>query len=132
MKYIHSYIYIVTHRQTVSLYHKSSVWLDRLDSQSWDRNLADWKANLRFYHSAMRKSAQAKEILMLMYHICFVYTYPFNGYRELNSFEESCFMLVATITSLTRELNPTGVEEHIYCIYIYIYIYICTDSAYWF
>ena len=36
--------------------------------------------------------------------------YPLNGYRELNSFEEPCFTLVATIISLA--------------IYIYIYIYI--------
>ena len=56
-------IYIVIHRQTVLLYHNTSVWLDRLDSWSWDQNTADSNANLRFYHSAMtRKPAQAKEI----------------------------------------------------------------------
>ena len=89
-----------------------------------------------------------------MYHICFVYIYPLNGYREVNSFEEPCFTLVANITSLARELNPTGEGKHIYChpqtdcsvlsqlfsvarqarfpklgskyiVYIYIYIYIC-------
>ena len=32
---------------------------------------------------------------------------------------------MATITSLARELNPTGLGEHIY---IYIYIYIYKDS----
>ena len=50
-----------------------------------------------------------------MYYICFVYVYPLNGYRELNSFEEPCFTLVVTITFLARELNPTGIGEHIYC-----------------
>ena len=54
------------------------------------------------------------------------YIYPLNGYRELNSFEEPCFTLVATITSLTRELNPTGVGEHIY---IYIYMKIIEKSS---
>ena len=49
---------------------------------------------------------------MLMYHNCFVYIYPLNSYRELNSFEEPCFTLVANITSLARELNPTGVGGH--------------------
>ena len=45
-----------------------------------------------------------------------MFTYiRFNSYRELNSFEEPCFTLVATISSLARELNPTGVGEHIYC-----------------
>ena len=31
-------VYIVIHRQTVSLYHNSSVWLDTLDASSWDQN----------------------------------------------------------------------------------------------
>ena len=34
-------IYIVIHRQTVSLYHNSSVWLDTLDFRSLDQNPAD-------------------------------------------------------------------------------------------
>ena len=60
--YIYIYIYFVIQRQTVSFYQNSSGWLDRLDSRSWDRNLPDWNANPRFYHSATRKPAQAKEI----------------------------------------------------------------------
>ena len=59
---IYIYIYIVIHRQTVSLYQNSSVWLNSLDSRSWDRKLVDWNANPRFYHSATRKPTQAKEI----------------------------------------------------------------------
>ena len=47
-----------------------------------------------------------------------------NGYRELDSYEELCIYANGnTITSFAREVNPTGVGEHIY-IYIYIYIYI--------
>ena len=70
-------------------------------------------------------------------HLCFVYICPLNSYRVLNSFEEPCFTLVATITSLARELNSTGVGEYIYIychpqtdcfvlseLFIYIYIYI--------
>ena len=132
--YLLLYIFVI-HRQTVLLYQNSSVWLDTLDSQSWDQNPADSNANPRFYHSATRKPAQAKEFETLMYHICFVYIYPLNGYRELNSFEEPCFMLVAIITPFTRELNPTGVGEHIYChpqtdcFIVYIYIYISSSSS---
>ena len=59
-----------------------------------------------------------------MYHICFVCIYPLNGYRELNSFEEPCFMLVATITSFAREPNPTEVGEHTCEIYVCMYVYI--------
>ena len=31
------YTYIVIHRQTISLYHNSSVWLDTQDDTCWDR-----------------------------------------------------------------------------------------------
>ena len=34
--HIYIYIYIVIHRQTISLYYKSSVWLDTRDASSWD------------------------------------------------------------------------------------------------
>ena len=68
---------LVIHRQTVSLYHNFSVWLDTVDSRSWDRNLADSNDNPRSYNTTTRK-------LTLMYHICFVYIYTLNGYRELN------------------------------------------------
>ena len=51
-------------RQTVSFYQNSSVLLDRLDSRSWDQNLADFNANPRFYHSATRKPATIVGYLM--------------------------------------------------------------------
>ena len=56
--YIYIYIYIVIHRQTVSLYHNSSVLLDRQDSRSWNRNLADWNANPRFCHEETSASEE--------------------------------------------------------------------------
>ena len=43
--YIYIYIYII-HRQTVSFYHNSSMWLDTRDASSWIRNppmfTSDW------------------------------------------------------------------------------------------
>ena len=79
--HIYIYIYIVSHRQTVLFYQNSSVWLDRQDSRSWDRNLANCNTNPRFYHSTVGNPAQAKEIYTLMYHICFVYIHlPVNIY----------------------------------------------------
>ena len=48
--YIYIYIYIVIHRQTVSFYQNSPVWLDKIDSRSWDGILADCNANPRFCH----------------------------------------------------------------------------------
>ena len=35
-------IYIIIHRQTLSLYHKYSVWLDTRDASRWDQNPADF------------------------------------------------------------------------------------------
>ena len=57
------YIYILSSTdRSVSFYQNTSVWLDRLDSRSWDRNPVDSNANPRFYYSTTRKPAQAKEI----------------------------------------------------------------------
>ena len=36
--------YILSSADRLSFYQNSSVWLDRLDSRSWNRNLADWNA----------------------------------------------------------------------------------------
>ena len=59
--YIYIYIYILSSTdRSVSFYQNSSVWLDGLDSRSWDRNPVDSNANPRFYHSAMRNPTLAK------------------------------------------------------------------------
>ena len=57
--------------------------------------------------------------------ITFGYIYLLNDYRELNSYEEPCITLVETITSLARELNPTGVGGAYIYIYIVIHRQIC-------
>ena len=44
--YIYIYIYIVILRQTVSLYHNSSVWLDTEDAWSWDWNPPNFTLDL--------------------------------------------------------------------------------------
>ena len=42
-------VYILIHKQTVSLYQNSTVWLDTWVSRSWDRNSDDSYANRRFH-----------------------------------------------------------------------------------
>ena len=54
-------MYIVIHRQTVSLYHNSSVWLDTQDASSWDRNAPNFTLDLISYRSALRWHASAQE-----------------------------------------------------------------------
>ena len=44
--FYYTYIYIVIHRQTVSLYHNSLVCLDTRDALSWDRKPPNFKQDL--------------------------------------------------------------------------------------
>ena len=43
--YIYIYIYIVIHRQTVSFYQNSSLWLEILDGRSRDRNPSNFTSD---------------------------------------------------------------------------------------
>ena len=58
--YIYIYIYslIAMYRQTVSLYHNSSVWLDTQDPSSWDRNPSKFTLDLVSYYSASSDARQ--------------------------------------------------------------------------
>ena len=46
-----------------------------------------------------------------MYHFCFVYIYPLNGYRELNSVEEPCLTRVATVTYFARASSSAHMQR---------------------
>ena len=59
---IYIYIYIVIHRQTVSLYHNSSVWLDTLDAWSWDQNPPNFTLDLVLYRTANKRTTSALEL----------------------------------------------------------------------
>ena len=60
--YIYIYIHIVTHRQTVSLYHNFSVWLDTLDAWIWDQNPPNFTLDLVSYCSANKRTTSAREL----------------------------------------------------------------------
>ena len=64
LTYIYIYIYIYCHPQSVSFYQNSSVWLDRQDSRSWDRNLADCDPNPIYIY-----------IYIYIYKYIYIYTY---------------------------------------------------------
>ena len=49
----YAYIYVVIHRQTVSLYQNSSVWLDTQNASSWDQNPPNFTLDLVSYRSAI-------------------------------------------------------------------------------
>ena len=105
--YIYIYIYIVIHRQTVSFYQNSSVWLDTQDARSWDRNPSNFTLYCISDHLSTKRTKQQQQPL-------FTFFYTLSATRALNSFEELRITLAATGNSFARELNP---------IYIYIYIY---------
>ena len=121
------YIYIVIHRQTVSFYQKSSVWLDTQDARSWDRNPSNFTLDYVSDLSATKRTTLAKGILRYFIlataaaaFVCIFYT--LSATRVLNSFEKLCITLAAADNSFARELSPMG--EHILCIYIYMYIWV--------
>ena len=60
--YIYIYIYIVIHRQTVSVYHNSSVWLDTYDTWSWDRSPHNFTLYLESYRLACKRTTSALEL----------------------------------------------------------------------
>ena len=59
-KFLGKNVYIVIHRQTVSLYHNSLVWLDTQDALSWDRNPPNF--TLAIYIYIYRETNQPREI----------------------------------------------------------------------
>ena len=57
--YIYIYIYILILRQTVSLYHNSSVWLDTQDAASRDWNPPNFTLDFVSYRSAISRHTSA-------------------------------------------------------------------------
>ena len=55
-------VYIVIHRQTVSLYNNSSVWLDTKDASSWDWNPPNFTLDWVSYCSAISRHTSAREL----------------------------------------------------------------------
>ena len=65
--HIHTHIYIVIHRQTVSFYQNSSVWLDTQDARSPDRNPSNFTLDCVSDHSSTKRTTLAKGILRYFY-----------------------------------------------------------------
>ena len=88
--------------KSASCYQNSSEWRDRLDSRLTLTPIHDAttqpRANLR----------QWRKFKRLWITIVFVYIYPLNGSRELDSYEEPCITLMAT------HLLPSLESSYIY------------------
>ena len=65
--WVYIYIYIVFHRQTVSFYQNSSVWLDTQDDRSQDRNPSNFTLDCDSDYSSTKRTTLAKGILRYFY-----------------------------------------------------------------
>ena len=63
-----SVIYIVIHRQTVSFYQNSSVWLDTQEARSRDRNPSNFTLDWDSDHSSTKRTMLAKGILRYFFY----------------------------------------------------------------
>ena len=61
--YIYIYKYSVIHKQTVSFYQNSSVWLDTQDARSRDQNPSNFTLDCVSDYSATKRTMSAKGIL---------------------------------------------------------------------
>ena len=77
------YIYIVIHKQIVSLYQNSSVWLDTRDDSSWDRNPADFYVIRISYPKPIVILSLSKGTFYV-----YIFTYTLSASGVLNSWEE--------------------------------------------
>ena len=124
----HTHINIYCHQKdrSVSFYQNSSVWLDRLDSRTGIKTC--WlKRQSKILPLSPEETSASEGNLNGNVSQLFLFTYI-----RLTATESSIHMRAwhyangNTFTSLARELNPTGVGEHIY-IYIYIYMKIAKN-----
>ena len=89
------YIYSVIHRQTVSFYQNSSVWLDTQDPRSWDRNPSNFTLDCVSDHSSTKQTTLAKRILRYFFifrnsssSFCLHFLYPI-GHQSAQFFRRA-------------------------------------------
>ena len=104
--------FIVIHKQTVSLCHNFSVWLDTLVTSSWDRNPPNFRLGL--YLTAQpfwRPNHLGNSTHYILAFICLDFTLLDTG--VLNSFEELCNTRWQSLI-LSPECSTTR-GERVYC-----------------
>ena len=106
--YIYIYLYRVIHRQTVSFYQNSSVWLETLDAWSRDRNLSNFTLDFVSDCSANKHTPLAKEIIRFQVAAAAAVCLHFYTLSATRVLKELCIMRVVAENSFTRVLNPGG------------------------
>ena len=127
---IYMCMYVID-RQTVSLYHHSSVWLDLKMGSKLGWHYASWT----FYCTATRKLSVSEGILTHMYHYCFVYIYPLNRcfarvmnprWGEYILSSTDCFVIsqLIRVARHARSLKLGPKPGWLYASYIYIICFV--------
>ena len=94
-----------TYKQTVSLYHGSSVWLDTRNTSRWDWNQPNFTSDR--YHTTQPATdpTEAREFnVYVLTFVCLHFT--LSDTEMVNSLEKLCITRVATINSFNKVLNP--------------------------
>ena len=128
-RYIYIYIYIVIPKQTVSLYHNSSVWLDMQAASSRNRNPADF-TYIYIYIYIYMKLAKTNFYLFIYFfffcfYMCFSYLKVFQGILRI--IVRICILLLNKFQSrllmIRKKYSKNRHAAKFTYIYIYIYIY---------
>ena len=109
--------YILSSRQTVSLYHNSSVWLDTWDAWSWHWNPPNFTLDLVSHRSANKQTTSVQEVLSSSFRL-----FTFIPYRT-----PECSVRSHYAGGSRKFLRQCAQPPYIY-IYIYIYMYIYVSS----
>ena len=104
--YYYLFIYIVIHRQTVSLYRNSSVWLDTQGAWSWDQNTTNFTLDLVSYRSASKWHTQVGNYPALCSNFRLFTFLPYRIPECLIHSKSFCITRVAAVNSFARVLNP--------------------------
>ena len=123
-RYIYIYIYIYCHPQTDlfrSIRTHQCGYIGKIPEAGIDTRLPQTPSqdSTTQPRGNLRKRRKFKRLWIT---IVVVYIYPLNGYRELDSYEELAYTLMATLQGLG------SIYIYIY-IYIYLFIYICSQAA---
>ena len=104
------YIYIVIHRQTVSFYQNSSVWLDTQDARSRDRNPSKYIYIYIYIYIYMQYSLNQKNLVQWHRHMLSIFRRCpwFNGYRRRKWTQRHEFKSWTRLIAFHIALIPLG------------------------
>ena len=121
--YIYIYIYIVFYRQTISLHHNSTVWLDTWDAPSQDRKPANFKIYIYIYICVCVCVYVCVYVYVCVWMHTYIYIYVCVCV-SVYMYIYKCVYIYIYIYIIIYTHIYIGINIYTICIWIYIYIYI--------